>query len=574
MKDQILSTEQESCLTSERQCLRELTRLLMELDPPEEDRGRLEQAILQLDELFLLVVVGEFNSGKSSLINALLGDTLLEEGVTPTTRLVQVLRYGESAGRREVDASTAEISAPYDLLRQILIVDTPGTNALERKHEAITRDFVPRSDFVLFVTSADRPFTESERAFLESIQDWGKKIVFLVNKADLLRNEEDRDRVREFVEENALKLLGFAPRTFLVSARMALESGDDPDARDQSGLPELERFLEETLDESERIRLKLLNPLGVGLRLAERQADLVGERVDLLRADFTSLDDIERQLDVFREDMDREFRFRLSKADNVLLELERRGMDLFDDLMRLPRILDLVNKERVKGEFQRRVIADSPAHLEKEVDALIDWMVGSELKQWRAVTDRLEARRAAHAERIVGGFGRFELDRDRLLDTVGREARRAIDGYDREAEASRIADSVQAAVAGTALLEAGAVGLGALVTVLATTQLADVTGLLGASAMAVLGLFVIPARRRKAKTQLAARISELRAQLMGALEGQFTTELEASLLRIRDAISPYTRFVRAERQRLSSAQAGLEEIQGQLEALRTRVENL
>ena len=62
--------------------------------------------------------------------------------------------------------------------------DTPGTNAIHREHERLTREFVPRSDLVLFVTSADRPFTESERGFLQGIRDWGKKIVVVVNKMD------------------------------------------------------------------------------------------------------------------------------------------------------------------------------------------------------------------------------------------------------------------------------------------------------------------------------------------------------------------------------------------------------
>ena len=92
------------------------------------------------------------------------------------------------------------IAAPLDLLRTINIVDTPGTNAVRREHEALTREFVPRSDLVLFVTSADRPFTESERAFLQSIRDWGKKIVLVVNKVDLLRDDEAREQVRAFVE--------------------------------------------------------------------------------------------------------------------------------------------------------------------------------------------------------------------------------------------------------------------------------------------------------------------------------------------------------------------------------------
>ena len=93
------------------------------------------------------------------------------------------------------------------MLRDINIVDTPGTNAVIRRHEELTRDFIPRSDMVLFVTSADRPFTESERRFLQQIREWGKKIVLVVNKVDMLQPNEIEQVVR-FVKENALQLLG------------------------------------------------------------------------------------------------------------------------------------------------------------------------------------------------------------------------------------------------------------------------------------------------------------------------------------------------------------------------------
>src|ERR1044071_2276590 len=141
------------------------------------DQAALAQSIRQLDELFLLVVVGEFNAGKSAFINALVGATVLAEGVTPPTAQIQVLRYGDRA-TTTVDANGVRvITAPVDLLRDLQIVDTPGTNAILREHERLTTDFVPRSDLVLFITSADRPFTQTERAFLEVIRDWGKKIV-------------------------------------------------------------------------------------------------------------------------------------------------------------------------------------------------------------------------------------------------------------------------------------------------------------------------------------------------------------------------------------------------------------
>ena len=90
-----------------------------------------------------------------------------------------------------------------------------------RSHEAITSKFIPRADLVLFVTSTDRPFTESERLFLERIRDWGKKVVIIVNKIDLLENPDELDQVLRFITENALTLLGITPEIFPVSARLA-----------------------------------------------------------------------------------------------------------------------------------------------------------------------------------------------------------------------------------------------------------------------------------------------------------------------------------------------------------------
>ena len=184
----------------------------------------LRQSIQQLDELFLLVTVGEFNSGKSTVINALLGEKLLEEGVTPTTTEIQILHYGETQGRTVVNDRQIVLTFPVEFLKDMSIVDTPGTNAIVREHEALTSQFVPRSDLVLFITSADRPFTESEKLFLQHISAWGKKVVFVVNKIDILQTDDEISQVQSFVRENARGVLGSIPETFLVSARHALRA--------------------------------------------------------------------------------------------------------------------------------------------------------------------------------------------------------------------------------------------------------------------------------------------------------------------------------------------------------------
>ena len=195
MLKRFLTRDQEELLSAERTLLQQLSYNLTRLEASREDTTRLDQARRQLDELFLLVIVGEFNAGKSAFINALLGQQLLEEGATPTTVRVHLLRHGDQIGRSLVEADMEVVTAPVEWLREINVVDTPGTNAVIQRHQEITEDFVPRSDLVLFVTSADRPFSESERLFMERIRAWGKKVVIVVNKVDIL-NPADISRGR------------------------------------------------------------------------------------------------------------------------------------------------------------------------------------------------------------------------------------------------------------------------------------------------------------------------------------------------------------------------------------------
>src|SRR3982750_227218 len=217
----ILDEQQLEIRAAEREALQGLQTAIRPLEPNDDDINALRQAEADLEELFLLVVVGEFNAGKSALINALLGAEVLPEGVTPTTASINLLRYGPHASERPLSDFVVERTFPAGFLREISIVDTPGTNAILRRHEELTRNFVPRSDLVLFITSADRPFTESERGFLEQIRQWGKKIVFIVNKVDILTRPDDRDEVVRYVGEHAAALLGEPPQIFAVSARRA-----------------------------------------------------------------------------------------------------------------------------------------------------------------------------------------------------------------------------------------------------------------------------------------------------------------------------------------------------------------
>jgi small GTP-binding protein len=574
---QILTEEQEALLKNERSLLNDLRVTLVQFSAAEEDQATLGESIQQLDELFLLVVVGEFNAGKSAFINALLGERVLKEGVTPTTTQINILRYGGDHARTVENEHIQVLTAPVDLLREISIVDTPGTNAIIREHETITSQFVPRSDLVLFITSADRPFTESERAFMEHIRAWGKKVVVVLNKIDILQNDDELAQVEKFIAENARVLFGLTPEIFPVSARAALRAKlGEPEAWQSSRFEPLESYIHDTLDESGRLRLKFLNPLGVGMHLVDKYAEITAARLDLLKSDFDMLDDVETQLGLYKEDMQRDFNFRMADIENILFEMDQRGQDYFDETIRLGRMFDLLNKKRIQEEFVRKVVADVPRRIETKVAELIDWLVEADLRQWQAVMEHLADRRREHRARIVGdtGIGSFQSDRERLIEAVGREAQRVVESYDKAYESETIAVGAQNAVAALAAMEVGAVGLGTAITVLATTAAADITGLLLASAVAALGFIVIPARRRQAKSELRQKIAALRERLNGTLRSQFESEIERSLLKINEAIGPYTRFVRAERIKLQDSQDGLEQVKVGLTALQAQVEEI
>jgi septal ring factor EnvC (AmiA/AmiB activator) len=294
-----------------------------------------------------------------------------------------------------------------------------------------------------------------------------------------------------------------------------------------------------------------------------------------LKEDFSMLEDVDSQLKIYQDDMQRDFTYRMADIENILFEMQQRGDQFFEDTFRLARVLDLLNKSRIQQEFERVVIADVPQRIERKVNEMIDWLVDANLSQWQAVNDHLAERRREHRDRIVGDtVGSFQYDRDRLMDAVGQEARHVIESYDKSYEARQIAEGARDAVAQSAAVEVGAVGLGALITALATTASMDITGILIASLVAALGLFVIPGKRRKAKAEMAEKIEELRNKLSKSLRGQFEREIERSIKDINDAIAPYTRFVRAERSKLEDTQSTLKTIEDQMERLKAQIERM
>lgn len=576
IQTRVLSPEQEHLRGELRAALIELRGAIGQIGVSDEDRSLLDDALRGLDELFLLVVVGEFNAGKSALLNELLGARILAEGVTPTTAAITLVRWGERESEEWRGEGLMERRLPSEALRDIAVVDTPGTNAIVRRHEELTREFIPRADLVLFATSADRPFTETERALLEQIRQWGKKIVVVINKIDLLEAPGAVDQVVEFVRSGLRTTLAVEPPIFAVSVRLersAAEAGDPTVARalrQASRLGELRRFVFETLDQEERLRLKLSTPIGVAQHIQTRYGRIVGDRIEGLADDRRLIENVERQIEVYGNDLRSAFQPRLAQVENVVHELNDRGERFFEETVRLGRVFDLLNPERSRGAFERDVLADTAARIDRLVDDLVDWFVDSEARLWRQLSGML--REGQQRAASVGDDPDFLLARREVLQSVSERTRAALSGFDREREAREFGQAMRDAVAHTALAEIGAVSLGAAIALLFGTVAADVTGLLAGALAAGLGLYILPARRRRAIAQFRQRTDALRARLVEALSAQMEREVEGSGERVREAIAPYTRYVRAEAARLEEQRARLAAVRERIGQSRARVE--
>jgi small GTP-binding protein len=327
------------------------------------------------EDRFHLVVVGEFNHGKTTFVNALLGKDALPVGVTPTTAVIHHVRHanepcaalvraddsktdvdfdklkefavdpasrGGDTEREQADDDVMylEVGYPAELLRKrIVLVDTPGVNDLNLQRAEITYKYIPQSDAVLFVIDAGQPLKESERLFLRDrlIAQSRDKIIFVVAKSDIWSDEE-RDEALDYVKKELSKLIE-GPVVFPISAQKAL-AGDV----EGSGMGELVAHLTAFLAE-ERGRIVLDNAMGDGLEAAGSLAHGIEAR---RRAAGMTTKEIERRIARIEVDLQGQQetvdqrRAAIREEVSAIRAWVRRDLDRFvDDVVRqLPAIVE------------------------------------------------------------------------------------------------------------------------------------------------------------------------------------------------------------------------------------------
>jgi small GTP-binding protein len=242
------------------------------------------------DERFALVVLGEFNHGKSTFVNALCGAAILPAGITPTTATINHLSWAEKPrakahltddteqefdpkalaewvtieGREASHVKYVEIGWPAEILKdKVTLVDTPGVNDINEQRAEITYSYIPRADAVIFLLDGAQVLKQSERAFLEQriLKRSRDKLIFVLGKVDLLAPDE-REEAMRYCREHLGEVVP-EPILFAISAKRALSV--DEAQRKSSGMEPLVAHLQKYLAE-ERTRVLLDNAVGDGLR--------------------------------------------------------------------------------------------------------------------------------------------------------------------------------------------------------------------------------------------------------------------------------------------------------------------
>ncbi|WP_338765457.1 dynamin family protein [Bernardetia sp. ABR2-2B] len=310
----------------------------------------------RINEPYMFVVVGEVKAGKSSFVNALLETEkdICKVAPDPCTDTVQQILYGDEEQILVMNPHLKKILLPVDILKEIAIVDTPGTNAISEGHQKITEDFIPSSDLIVFVFEAKNPYRQSSWDFFDFIhKDWRKKIIFVLQQSDLL-NESDLNTNIEGVRKHAEKKGLLEPQIFAVSAKLEKEG-----SHEESNFAGIREYIKENITGGRAPLLKLKNNIDTSKTILSRIKEGVSLREKQLEADNKFRLDVKKtlneqekkslyQVDVLIENI-------LGAYENITRETEQeinKGLNPFNLLGKSFKSM-LSDKESVKVWFER-----------------------------------------------------------------------------------------------------------------------------------------------------------------------------------------------------------------------------
>ena len=590
---------------------------------------------------FTVVFAGEFNSGKSTLINALLGDEIQEAGVLPTTDAITIIMANNDSDAKskhdDKDSSCSSSSSliegldtgitnvhtqlhllptqKYPILSDLCLLDTPGTNAiLSLQHTSSTLRILHDADLIVFVTSADRPFSESERQLLQtSIKSYRKRVVLVINKMDTLERQNGEDhgketkkRVVNYVTEHAGDLLGASPVVIPLSARDALSckllynkspnegtNNKEQSLWKRSNFAALEHFLSSSLTSSSKIRTKLLNPIGVSEGILTDCQKEIKRREEELNVDVMTLRLLTSQTDAwFKEiqtdcidecDIIKAITNRSQVATRVIDELSwidqwmiglGAGKSIFDSAWDNANIRSQTVPQNKIG--QNNILEQELLSI---VDACVETLSTKVHNQGQTTIEYLGKRPAIlgssssnGVNRMVGSVSTPKFSRLKELHPAMIAAlQRSVSNIPND---SHYKDQLYTSLARTALISSVLMGGSFISGTLLAMEFIDMdltTGLMGSSTLGVLGMSVLPLGNRNTSSSIEKEWIANAKQLQSTLDILLNNALEQIRSDLSESIKPYTMFVKSEGEWINELNEKLNSSVSSAHSLRSKI---
>jgi len=555
--------------------LADLLKLESSLQRDSQNLAIVQGLLRDVREPLLFVVVGEVKAGKSSLLNALFGQDFAKVDVLPATDRVYIFKYGVEERSVEVSPRLTERYEPIDFLRDFNVVDTPGTNTMVAEHQTITEDFVPRADVVLFVFSVVNPWTKSAWELLNFVQKkWLKNIIFVLQQADL-REPSEIAVIRRHLQDTAVQRLGFAPPIFTVSAREALfarASGLEKEKLwQESGFRALEEQINLTVASAGAGILKLQSTCQSARIMLDEIAEEIRGSFATIKHDEEQITRLRSILAVRKEQTLRQVNGFLRGVDQACRESAEQGMKLLEKKLSFWRTWKLVfSKGQWQQDFQLEVEAKLRESVQPKVENAVQLLEADLRGLWPQLRDTIEAQVATDVKnRVTKTVPDFARQRRELLQSVQLTLleRASSKGADEQLlQMLRETATWLRFPAGVA----AAGGIVALIAAMTSAAVADVTGLLAASA-ALVGAVVVLGRRKKILDAYRAQLEQKRSELMRAIEEKLLNAIELFYHEIVIAFQPLETFCLTQRRYYEPLLQRIEELQNKLAALTSRL---
>ena len=535
----------------------------------------LQNMLKDVCEPLLFVVVGEVKAGKSSLLNALFGQEFCKVDVLPATDRIYIFKHGSREQTIDVSAQITERYLPIKFLEDFNLVDTPGTNTMVAEHQTITENFVPRANLILFVFSVVNPWGASAWELLRFVnQKWLKNVVFVLQQADL-RDPAEVEVIERHLRETAQQKLGFVPPIFAVSAReafLARTSGADKSRLwEESRFGPLEQHISRMVDESKDGLPKLISTCQTATVILIDSSMRIRNILGTIMRDEEQLARLEGILATRKEQTLRQVGGFLRGIEQACRRCETEGQQLLERNLSLWRTWRLVLG---KSEWQEKFQAD----LEMKMRELIQPQVENALQLletdlrglWPQLQDTMENQfKGDPRVQLNQTIPDFARQRRELLQSIELTLVERIAGRGMEAQLERMFRETT----NWLRVPAGVAAAGGIVTLVAamsSAAVADITGIVAASAV-VVGTFVAFGRRRKILSEYHRQMDAKRGELVAAIEQQLQHAIDLFYAEIGSVFSPLRAFCAAERRRFDPLLSRVREVEKTLAVLSAEI---